>query len=115
MHLRYLIGKATECVSAREKLYPTAGRPGPWYFLRKGNLEAAQKAIDERLPRASDDPDLLMQQALLFALKGDFHEAETRVPGIIAKIQLNYSSRHHSTYDAACIYALAGKSDEAVK
>jgi len=56
-----------------------------------------------------------MQQALLFALKGDFHEAEARVPAIIAKIQLNDQSRHHSTYDAACIYALAGKSDEAVK
>ena len=56
-----------------------------------------------------------MQQALLFALKGDFHEAEGRIPGIIAKIQLNYLSRHHSTYDAACIYALAGKSGEAVK
>ena len=56
-----------------------------------------------------------MQKALLFALKGDFHEAEARVPAIIAKIQLNDQSRHHSTYDAACIYALAGKSDEAVK
>ena len=87
----------------------------PWYFLRKGRLDEAQKAIDERLPRTPDNPDLLMEQALLFALRGDFHEAETRVPGIIAKIQPNYLSRHHSTYDAACIYALAGESGEAVK
>jgi hypothetical protein len=56
-----------------------------------------------------------MQQALLFALKGDFREAEARVPGILARIQLTDQSRHHSTYEAACIYALAGKSDEAVK
>src|SRR5258706_14586631 len=56
-----------------------------------------------------------MRQALLFALKGDFHEAEARVPGIIARIQINDNQRHHSTYDAACIYALAGESGEAVK
>ena len=56
-----------------------------------------------------------MQQALYFALKGNLREAESRVPAIIATIQLNDESRHHTTYDAACIYALAGKSDEAVK
>ena len=56
-----------------------------------------------------------MRQALLFALKGDFHEAEARVPGIIARIRSNDTERHHSTYDAACIYALAGESGEAVK
>src|SRR6266481_3702524 len=114
IHLPYLSGKADEWFSARQKLYPTAG-PVPWYFLRKGRLDEAQKAIDERLPRTPDDPDLLMEQALLFALRGDFHEAETRIPGIIVKIQPNYLSRHHSTYDSACIYALAGESGEAVK
>jgi eukaryotic-like serine/threonine-protein kinase len=112
--LPYLRADADELFSAGQKLNPTAG-PGPWYLLRKGRLDEAQKAIDERLPRAPDDPDLLMQQALLFALKGDFHEAEARVPGIIARIQINDSGRHHSTYDAACIYALAGESGEAVK
>jgi len=114
IHLPYLSGKADEWFSARQKLYPTAG-PVPWYFLRKGRLDEARKAIDERLPRTPDNPDLLMEQALLFALRGDFHQAETRVPGNIAKIQPNYLSRHHSTYDAACIYALAGESGEAVK
>lgn len=115
MHLPYLGGRADEWFSARQKLYPTAGRPEPWYLLRKGRLDEAQKAIDETLARAPDNPDLLMQQALLLALKEDFRRAEARVPGILARIKFNYQSRHHSTYDAACIYALAGKSDEAVK
>ena len=97
------------------ELDPTAGRPGVWYFLRKGNLEEAQKAVDERLPRAPDDHGLLMQQALLLALKGDIRAAQDRVPGILAKIQLNDQSRHHSTYHAACVYALAGNTSEAVK
>jgi len=78
-------------------------------------LDDAQKSIDERLPKGGDNHQLLMQQALLFALRGDFHEAEARVPGILARIQFNDQSRHHSTYDAACIYALGGKSEEAVK
>jgi len=87
----------------------------PWYYLRKHMLDDAQKSIDERLPKGSAYPDFLMQQALFFALKGNFREAEARVPGLLARIQFNDQSRHHSTYDAACIYALAGKSDEAVK
>jgi tetratricopeptide (TPR) repeat protein len=115
MTLPYLRGDVDEWFSARQKLYPTAGRPVPWYFLRKGNLEEAQKAIEQRLSGAPDNYDLLMQQALLFALKGDFRSAQERVPGILAKIQLNDQSRHHSTYDAACIYALAGNSVEAVR
>src|SRR6266436_5282567 len=87
--LPFLRADADEFFSAGQKLYPTAGQPGPWYLLRKGRLDEAQKAIDERLPRAPDDYELSMQQALLFALKGDFHEAEARVPGIIARIQIN--------------------------
>jgi serine/threonine protein kinase/TolB-like protein len=87
----------------------------PWYYLRKHMLDDAQKSIDERLPKGSAYPDFLMQQALFFAVKGNFREAETRVPGILGRIQFNDQSRHHSTYDAACIYALGGKSDEAVK
>src|SRR6266481_1035947 len=113
--LPFLRADADEFFSAGQKLYPTAGQPGLWYLLRKGRLDEAQKAIDERRPRAHDDYELSMQQALLFALKGDFHEAEARVPGIIARIQINDNQRHHSTYDAACIYALAGESGEAVK
>ena len=87
----------------------------PWYYLRKHMLDDAQKSIDERLPKGSAYPDFLMQQALFFAVKGNFREAEARVPGLLARIQFNDQSRHHSTYDAACIYALGGKSEEAVK
>jgi DNA-binding winged helix-turn-helix (wHTH) protein/TolB-like protein len=112
--LPYLRGRADDWFAAYQKLHPGGSLP-PWYLLRKGRLDDAQKAIDERLPRSSDNYDLLMQQALLLALKGDFRGAESRVPGIIARIQLNDQSRHHSTYDAACIFALAGKSGEAVK
>jgi hypothetical protein len=83
--------------------------------MRKGRLDDANKTIDERLSRKPEDYDTLMQKALLLALKGDFRGAEARVPGIITRIQLNDENRHHLTYDAGCIFALAGKSGEAVK
>ena len=112
--LPYLRARADEWFSVFQKVYP-GGRLPPWYLLRKGRLDDAQKAIDDRLQRTPNGYDVLMQQALLLALKGDFRGAEARVPAIIARIQLNDQSRHHSTYDAACIYALAGKSAEAVQ
>ncbi len=114
--LPYLRGDADAWFAEHRKSESGFAYVEPWYYFRKGLLDEAQKSIDERLPKAPDDAyDFFMGQALLFALKGDFREAEARVPGIIAKIQLNDFSRHHSTYDAACIYALAGKSEEAVK
>jgi DNA-binding winged helix-turn-helix (wHTH) protein/TolB-like protein len=113
--LPYLRGRPDEWMSEYRKADPAGRSPWPWYLLRKGLLEDARKAIDERLSRSPDNYDFLMQQALLFALKGDFRSAEARVPGILAGIQFNDESRHHSTYDAACIYALAGKGGEAVK
>jgi tetratricopeptide (TPR) repeat protein len=86
----------------------------PWYYLRKGQLDDAQKAIDERMPSSRDNPELIRQQALLLALKGNQVEAEKRIQEVIAMVPLNSQNRHHHTYDAACIYALGGKSDEAV-
>ena len=113
--LPYLGFKPDEWFSAHQKVASGVGHPTPWYYLRKGRLDDARKAIAERLPLDPGNYDLLMQQALLFALKGDFREAEARVPRVLAGIRLTDQARHHSTYDAACIYALAGKSREAVR
>jgi eukaryotic-like serine/threonine-protein kinase len=88
----------------------------PWYFLRKGRLDDAKRVIDERLSKGwSDANELLMWQAQLLALKGDFSAAQAKVPGILAKVQPGDEGHHHSTYDAACIYALSGHSSEAVR
>ncbi len=58
---------------------------------------------------------LLESRALLFALKGDFPAAEAEIPQVFEKRPPNHPARHHATYDIACIYAIEGKSDEAVK
>src|SRR5439155_8421718 len=110
--LPYLRGDADAWFAERRKSVSGFSYVEPWYYLRKGLLDEAQKAIDERLPKAPDDAyDFFMRQALLFALKGDFGEAEARIPAVIANIQLNDQSGHHSTYDAGCIFALGGRGD----
>jgi DNA-binding winged helix-turn-helix (wHTH) protein/TolB-like protein len=99
---------------AREKVSPATQYAAPWYYMRKGRLDDAQHSLDERLPRNSRDFQLLMQAALLHALQGQAEDAQKRVQQIIA-MNLPPERSHHTTYYAACIYALGGKSIEAVK
>ena len=113
--LPYLREDADEFWAAREKLGGGLLYAPPWYYLRKGRLDVAQKSIDQRLPKAPRAYNLLIDQGLLFALKGDFQVAQSKIPGILATVPLSDQGRHHSTYDAACIYALAGNSHEAVR
>jgi TolB-like protein len=115
MILLYLRADADGWFAERQK-YPTGfTRFDPWYYVRKGLLPDGEKAINERLAKTPNRPELLMQQALLFALKGENHTAESRVSQILSMVQMNDQGRHHSTYYAACIYALGGNSGEAVK
>jgi tetratricopeptide (TPR) repeat protein len=86
-----------------------------WYYMRKGRLDEAQSLIDERLRKNPPAPEyLLMLQAQLHALKGDFANAQAGAVAILAKVPIS-EDRHHYTYDTACIYALAGNSSEAVR
>jgi len=112
--LIFLRSDADEWHAQHQKTPHVLSYDVPWYYLRKGQLDDAQKAIDERMPSSRDNPELIRQQALLLALKGNQVEAEKRIQEVIAMVPLNSQNRHHHTYDAACIYALGGKSDEAV-
>jgi hypothetical protein len=48
-------------------------------------------------------------------LKGDFRSAEGAIPSILSGHPVKDPYYHHAAYDIACIYALEGKSVEAVK
>jgi hypothetical protein len=52
---------------------------------------------------------------VFLALKGEFGAAEAAIMDGLAMKSPNHPSHHHDTYDAACVYALAGDSSEAVK
>ncbi len=85
------------------------------YFMGKGRLEEAQKAIDKWSAKKPDDIVLPSRNALLFALKGDFRAAEAAIPVVLSRHPVKDPLYHHAAYDIARIYALEGKSVEAVK
>jgi TolB-like protein len=91
------------------------GRSEVWYFMGKGRLDEAQKAMDEWSAKQPDRPELFASRALLFAVKGDFRAAEAEIPSVLKEHPLKDPLYHHAAYDIACIYALEGKSAEAVK
>jgi tetratricopeptide (TPR) repeat protein len=97
---------------------PNVGRGGRvevLYLMSKGRLDDAQKAIDAWAAKQPNVLELPPTQALLLAVKGDFHAAEAQIPVVLAKHPLRDPLYHHAAYDIGCIYALEGKSADAVK
>jgi tetratricopeptide (TPR) repeat protein len=90
------------------------GRMEALYLMSKGRLAEAQKVIDEWSLKRPDMIQLVMTQALLFALKGDFAAAEARIPIALSNHPLKDPLYHHDAYAIACVYAMEGKSAEAV-
>jgi TolB-like protein len=106
-------GKYDEWFAARQKFFPNAPTTA-WYFLGKGRLDEAEKALHTSI--GANDFDVPERSlALLLALKGDFRSAEAQIPMILAKHPVKDPIYHHAAYDIACIYALEGKTDEALK
>jgi TolB-like protein len=112
-----MTGKHDEWLAARQRFYPNEPIPAR-YFLWKGRLAEAQKAIETEEASArsrSSQVRLLPNRALLSALKGDFRLAEGAIPSILSGHPVKDPYYHHAAYDIACIYALESKSVEAVK
>jgi eukaryotic-like serine/threonine-protein kinase len=91
------------------------GRSEVWYLIGKNRLDDAQKALDAWSGRQPDHPELHATRALLLASKGDFQAAEAEIPIALSRHRLKDPLYHHATYDIACVYALEGKSREAVQ
>ena len=85
------------------------------YLIAKRRLDAAQKAIDAWAVRQPNNVNLPPMKALLLAARGDFLGAEAQIPVVLARHPLKDPLYHHAAYDIACVYALEGKSAEAVK
>jgi tetratricopeptide (TPR) repeat protein len=85
-----------------------------WYLVGKRRIEEAQKSVDE-LVKQKPGADSLSRKAVLLALRGDYAAAEALIPAILEKQSIKDPSYHHVTFDIASIYALEGKSSDAVK
>src|SRR5262249_45490210 len=91
------------------------GRTEVWYSIGKGRLDDAQRAIDAWATKQPYHPELAPMKAVLLASKGDFAAAEAQIPIILASHPLKDPLYHHAMYDIACVYALEGKSAQAVE
>ncbi|MEP6570383.1 MAG: protein kinase [Acidobacteriota bacterium] len=102
-----------EWLAAQQKFFN--GKPDAWYLMGKGRLDDVQTLIEQALAKEPDNPSVHRLKAILLALRGDFRAAEAEIPFLLSKRSVKDFAYHHLTYDIACVYALAGKSDEAVK
>jgi serine/threonine-protein kinase len=100
---------------AADRTVPHDDRAEVWYFIGKGRLDDAQKAIDVWAAKHPEHVELPAMNAVLLASKGDFAAAEAQIPIILARHPVKDPLYHHAMYDIACVYALEGKSAEAVK
>jgi serine/threonine-protein kinase len=91
------------------------GRTEVMYLITKGRLEEAQKIVDGMAAKRTELPFFASTQLLLLAAKGDFGAAEAQIPIVLGHHPLKDPLYHHDVYDIACVYALEGKSSEAVK
>jgi DNA-binding winged helix-turn-helix (wHTH) protein/TolB-like protein len=115
IHAHYaLVHKHDEALAAFRKFKPDA--PPPFqYWKGKGRLDEVQKKVDELTAKYPNEPSVKFEQAFLSALKGDFHTSEAEVSFMLSDANPQNFAYHHVTYDIACLYALGGKSEEAVK
>jgi eukaryotic-like serine/threonine-protein kinase len=83
-------------------------------LIAKHRYDEARQSFQEAVKKNPGDLRAQAGLALMLALDGKFNEAEAAIPGILEQCR-NNRSYHHITYDIVCIYALEGKTSEAVK
>jgi TolB-like protein len=86
-----------------------------WYLMHKGELDRAQKILDDQIAEHPDAYGLLLDRALLMALKGNSVEADALIDTAFPKLPHNTENYHHKTYSIACTKSVDGESAEAVK
>jgi serine/threonine-protein kinase len=92
-------------------------RPVAWsyaYYLGARRLDEARRLLDEALARNPDNPLALLARAHLLALEGRHAEAKALLPDLPPAARRG-QTYHHATYQRACISALGGDTDDAVR
>ncbi|MGQ0762021.1 MAG: TPR end-of-group domain-containing protein [Acidobacteriota bacterium] len=107
-----LYGKFDEALDAQRRFFGTPGPP--LSLIAKGHLDEAQPLLEAAIKKNSGDLRARASLVLLITLRGKFQDAEASIPPILEQAR-NNRAYHHITYDIACVYALAGKTDEAVR
>jgi TolB-like protein len=108
-------GQDREWLAAFKRFRPNAPVE-PWYYLKTAQLDEAERAVAAAVARErSGEIALLRARALLAARKGDSRAAEAAIPAMLKRHPVKDPYYHHTAYAIACIYAIGGKSAEALK
>jgi tetratricopeptide (TPR) repeat protein len=106
-----LYGKFNESNELNRRYF---GEPNPVALIGLGQLDEAKSLLETVVNKTPGDLVSRSFLALVLALKGKHLEAEAAIPEILQKAR-NNRAYHHITYNIASVFAVAGKTDEAVK
>ncbi len=108
----YQSARPEEGLEANKRLF---NRGPDWrYYVETRMVKEAVPLVDQEYQKDPGSPWKFGHQVLLLALQGKHQEARAIVPSIL-KRERRYRGYHHGTYMIARIYALGGKSEEALK
>ena len=108
----FISGRPDEASEATKKFFNR--EPDVRYFIEKRMVKEAEALALKEYQRDPDAVWKFVYQSLVKALQGRHEEAQNTVPVILSK-ERRYRGYHHDTYNIARIYALGGKSKEALQ
>ena len=106
-----LYGKFNESNELNRRYFGESYAPA---LVGMGRLDEAVSQLETSVKNKPGDLVSRSYLALVLALKGQQQNAEAAIPAILQQAR-NNRAYHHITYNIACVYALSGKTDEAVK
>jgi DNA-binding winged helix-turn-helix (wHTH) protein/TolB-like protein/Tfp pilus assembly protein PilF len=101
-----------EAVETNKRLFNRG--PDYRYYLEKRMVKEAEPLLEKELEKDSDNGPARAEKILLLALQGKRDEAQSSAQAFLKTLRIN-RGYHHYTYIVARIYALDGKSEEAMK
>ena len=113
MIVPYLCGNAEGFAAASGRSAPNRPLPAD-YYLAKGQLDDAKKVFESDQGKPGDT-GVSIDRSLLLALSGEFAAAERMIAEVLRHVADGDMSRHHVTYAASRVHAVAGDGRGAVK
>jgi TolB-like protein len=110
----YYVAKWDEYFALSQKYLPDEDLD-PYYLIAKGRIAEAEKVIEAAAVKEPDSNYLSANRAMLYAVKGENPKAEEQNLIFIRSLDKRVPSYHHDVYSVATVYAVMGKTDEAIK
>ena len=110
--LHHQLARPDDWLALKQRLFNQG--PDGTYYLEKRMLKEAAPLVEQEYIKNPDQPQRRRDKALLLALQGKHREAQEAIPWVMEKVRKD-KAYHHYTYNNARIYALNGKSADALK